>query len=214
LLAAIAAATTGSIAMARYAPTKRQNLLKHTTRQQIIELVEKQPAVTKSDLRTTLDCSWSTIHHHIGLLVKEGLVTKAMKGRNARFFSPEMAKPQLESMLVLTQGRNMEFAQVVMDSPGLMQSEVAHTTGLSRKVLRTNIQLMTKAGLVVESRHKGCCRYHPTSRLATVMQRIKEDGVADRPSNGHGYSEDVAADGRRNADAFRPDGTSRGGNFR
>lgn len=178
VLGAVTGLVVGVIGMASYAPTRKENLLRHSLRKRIMDLLENEPGLSKAQIQKRLGCSWSTLQHHARLLQKEQFITGVRVGHRTRFVAGAH-RDNAESLAVLMRGRTREFVKAVLSRPGLIQREATRDLDLSRKVLRRYVDRLTKAGLLQEVRDDGVCRYHPTNVLHRVVNDhlIFEDGA-------------------------------------
>ncbi len=181
LLAIFALLLSTGIGMVRYKPTQPENLLQHSLRLQIAELVEKRPGITKGDLQRALACPPTTIDYHLQLLDGARVIRTLRSGRSIRYFPTNMPSSQAQVMAALRQGRIMEFAQAVVKNPGMIQKEISTHLGMSRKVIASCVGKMADLGLIQQIHADGHCTYQSTAELNDVMAKLQMTNQEDEP---------------------------------
>lgn len=153
------------------------------TRQEIINTLQREPGLTKSQLCRRLQLSWGTISHHVALLEESRLVLrKPLHGRR-RLFLPSVS----EATVVLHElARNPLVPPLlahVRETPGIGIQALAKSMSVNRRIIRRHLDLLIKSGLMAQTRD-----YRPRFYL---IEQGRANGIIEmaagndpkRPSN-------------------------------
>ncbi len=142
----------------------------HPTRRRILAIVEAEPGITLTQLRSHVGCSWGTIHYHTQKLERQEQVRSEPVGRSRRFFLGSTSDDARRGVAALRTGRIRELVQAILDRPGAVQKELTGDLNLSRKVMRGYVDHLVDAGLVLERHHPRTRTYHPTDALHALLE--------------------------------------------
>ncbi len=136
------------------------------TRRRILETIRREPGITISNLCRRTEAGWGTVKYHLQILQRAGLVVSRSPGRDCLLFPQEYPRDELPVTEVLRRGRAASLAKAIAQSPGASQKELCARVNMTRKIIRTYVDMLTSAGLVVERRDSQFQRYYPDPRLA------------------------------------------------
>lgn len=141
------------------------------TRQEIINTLQREPGLTKSQLCRRLQLSWGTISHHIAILEQDrALVRKRVLG-SRRLFLPNVSE---DTAVLHELARNPLVPPLlasVRENPGIGIQALAASLSVNRRVIRRHLNLLIESGLMAQTRH-----YRP--RFYLVEQR-RANGIID-----------------------------------
>ncbi len=122
------------------------------TRQEIINTLQREPGLTKSQLCRRLQLSWGTVSHHVALLEKNHVIArKPLRGRR-RLFLPNVP----EATVVLHElARNPLVPCLlvrVRENPGIGIQALAVSLSVNRRIIRRHLDLLIESGLLAQTR--------------------------------------------------------------
>lgn len=153
-LVAAAAATAALLLLAPLAALfsriRKERLLGHPRRKEILDLVTAAPGLHQDDLRQRLDCSSSVIRHHVDKLVSGGLVVRRrVAGRVCHFLTGSTDVPKMDVHgLVACSERITAYLSFLRTRPGATATEVAKACGIAKATASYYLKKLTEAGLV------------------------------------------------------------------
>ena len=117
------------------------------TRRRILEAIERDPGVNKSDLARRLGHSWGTMSHHVQRLARQGHLRPFRDGRELLLYPAAVPRSRLRQLAALQGDVPVRILALLAQSERGVQ-ELAGLVGSSRKVVRRSLQHMDEAGLV------------------------------------------------------------------
>lgn len=162
----------------------------HPVARQILATVKDAPGSSVSEIGRRTGTPRGTVHYHVDLLAKAGLLRTISHGRERRLFPRELDRDLATSIALLRRGRVLELASAVVADPGLAQKDIARKTTMPRKTLRTYADLLTKERLMVEIDDARFRRYYPTPRMQRLVALLEEDAGTESPADGLAAAED------------------------
>jgi predicted transcriptional regulator len=138
-----------AIVVAIYSKIKRDRLLDHQTRQEIVDYLRENPGAYYSQIRKELGLAHGVLTHHINMLEQQELLFSKQDRSYRRFYLDGMYR---KGPIVV--GRQKEVLDVIRRVPGLSQSEIGRKLGIGRMIVSYHINALEDLGLV-EKRSSG-----------------------------------------------------------
>jgi predicted ArsR family transcriptional regulator len=121
------------------------------TRREILNTLEHEPGINKSELARRLHLSWGAIFHHVRLLETDGhLVRKNLYGWMGLYSAQTPRMGMLVRPLLRDQD-TIALLQLLQRHAGLRLQDVARLSPLTRKQIRRRLDHLHTAGLVDRS---------------------------------------------------------------
>lgn len=121
------------------------------TRQEILNTLQREPGLTKSQLCRLLQLSWGTISHHVALLEEDRLVVrKPLHGRR-RLFLPTMAEDAVAFHSLARTPLIPRLLAQVRERPGIGIQALATHLSVDRRLIRRNLDLLIESGLLAQT---------------------------------------------------------------
>jgi predicted transcriptional regulator len=118
------------------------------TRQEIVNLLSRQPGLNKSQLCRALGLAWGTVAHHVRLLEAEKRIVRQDLGGRKHLFVPGTQPQELALMVLLRQEPANRILDLLQDHPGLGIQDLSRSMSLSRKIVRRFLFSLERMGLV------------------------------------------------------------------
>lgn len=117
-----------------------EDLMQNANRAKIYHAIMRYPGSSFTDLRMLLGIKNGTLSHHLIKLEKEGVVRSKKIGIFRRFYPADGNVPKdLEEKII----------DVVLDNPGISQSNIAKRLEITRQVANYHINSLKKKGEVI-----------------------------------------------------------------
>lgn len=136
-----------------YAKIAKPQVLDHTRREEIIEMVRADPGVTASELAKHTGSGWGATLHHLETLVRHGFLLPVMFGGRRHYFTQDT--PARETRLLLAAKRDeaaAAFLDAVAARPGSTLGELGDLLGRKPSGLSRTGSRLAKEGLVTKRR--------------------------------------------------------------
>lgn len=139
------------------------------TRQEILNTLQREPGLTKSQLCRRLQLSWGTISHHVSLLEANRLVArKPLHGRR-RLFLPGTAEDAVAVHDLARSPLIPSLLTRVRENPGIGIQALATQLSVDRRLIRRNLDLLIESGLLAQTSH-----YRPKFYL---IEQARANGI-------------------------------------
>lgn len=121
------------------------------TRQRIMSLVEREPALSLGQLKVRTDLGWGALYHHLRRLEEGGLLRFVRAGKRRLVVSARGDTPDavLRAMAELHGRRAAQVARLVAEGRARDSEAVARELGISARAARYHLARLSRAGLVV-----------------------------------------------------------------
>lgn len=150
-------------ALPGYAKLRKQELLKHKVREDLVALVREDPGITPPELHRAVGGGWSTVVYHLSILEKNKLVSSLIDGRHKRFFPVDTTDWTKRGRLAaLKNARTKELFGLIAEEPGVVQKDLAQRTRLSAPSVMWHMRRLEGAGLIGRDKVGRHVRYYPT----------------------------------------------------
>lgn len=157
------------LAGAFYAKIARPQVLDHTRREEIIEMVRADPGATASELSKHLGSGWGATLHHLETLVRNGYLLPVMFGGRRHYFTSDT--PTRETRLLLAVRRDeaaAAFLDAVAARPGATLGELGDLLGRKASGLSRTGSRLVKEGLVTKRRDGMHVRFWATAIIGAA----------------------------------------------
>lgn len=118
------------------------------TRAEILNAVATTPGLTKSQLCRKIGLAWSTISHHIRVLESDGRLMRREIHGWTRMYVSSTPTLEMELMPLLRDNFIPQLLQELERRPGIGIQTLSATFGISRKVIRRQLNALVSAGAV------------------------------------------------------------------
>jgi predicted transcriptional regulator len=132
-----------------YSKIKKDKLLDHQTRQEIVDYLRENPGAYYSQIRKDLGLAHGVLTHHINMLEQQELLFSRQDRSYRRFYLDGMYR---KGPIVV--GKQKEVLDIIRRIPGLSQSEIGRKLGMGRMIVSYHINALEDLGLV-EKRSSG-----------------------------------------------------------
>ncbi|RLF68055.1 MAG: hypothetical protein DRN40_08005 [Thermoplasmata archaeon] len=120
---------------------EEEKILRNPNRQEIYEVIKKNPGITYSDLKSQLSVKNGTLSHHLTKLEKAGLIVSRKLGIYRRFYPAVGGRSPREI--------EEEIKRLLMEHPGMSQSGIASALNVTRQVINYHINKLLKKRQVI-----------------------------------------------------------------
>ena len=142
-----------------YTKLRKEKVLDDFTRGRIYGYITANPGEHYNSIKRALDLPNGTFAHHLSVLEKEGHIKSRTDSTLKRYYPMDMKVPSSEGTLKHTQVLIME---VIRDTPGISQREVAAVLGLSSSTVGYHVEGLIERGYVRKERRGMGLRYYVT----------------------------------------------------
>ncbi|MGQ0536246.1 MAG: winged helix-turn-helix transcriptional regulator [Methanobacteriota archaeon] len=151
-------------------------MLDHATRQELYDVILREPGVTLAELEGRTEISRTALLHHLRVLERHGLVIALRRGRCRHFFlngGPKSPEARL-AFTAIRNDRSEGIARLVRDRPGIVQKEICAVLSIAPSVAHWHLSRLLEGGLVDARRAGRFVRYFP----GRVWKEIEPSPVA------------------------------------
>lgn len=131
-----------------YFKLNRKKLMDNLNRKRLMDLISKEPGIHFKEILRELELKQGVVSHHINVLEKHDMIKSTQDGIYRRFYVYDQ---KIETKIFLTNIQEI-ILNVIMDRPGISQSQISKLVGKSKSVIHYNINIMKDAGLLVVER--------------------------------------------------------------
>ena len=142
-----------------YTKLRKEHILDDFTRGRILGYISANPGEHFNAIKRALDLPNGTFAHHLSVLEREGFVKSRTEGMYRRYYPMDMKVPSQGSGLKHTQTLIIE---VVRETPGISQKEVAAVLGLSNSTVGYHVEDLIAKGIIRKERRGMGVRYYVT----------------------------------------------------
>lgn len=168
--------------MVHYWPTQPENVLQHSLRKRIIELLQRTPPSTAKALQEELACSRGTVNHHLRILERCGHIKIIRACHQRMFFLPSLDAGQATALAMLRSGRTLEVLMNIRNRPGIAHGGLTQDLEVSRKMMRIYIDRLVATGLVRNEKAAKGFEYYPTRNVELVLKHLADaKGMNETP---------------------------------
>lgn len=147
-----------------YAKLRKERLLDHKTRDDILQHVRNNPGAHKNEIRKVLAIGLGTASHHLDVLERNGLLTSIKAGRRRCYFLHDRAgKGSHAFHAVLSTDATRRVYRHILDSPGIRQRMLAERLGVSQTAVIFHARKLIAVGAVEKTKAGREVGYRPSS---------------------------------------------------
>src|SRR5581483_5745226 len=158
---------TGGVAL--YSRLTRSSLLDNAHRDAVYKLIQETPGLNVSEIAQRTSLGWGTTVYHLDRLEREGFVAAERAGLSKRFFAVGLVDRETRRTTAqLKDGPRRDVAAVLLATPGITQSELAATLGMSASAASKQVTKLESAGLVRRERDWKTVRLFPGPALSAA----------------------------------------------
>jgi predicted transcriptional regulator len=131
-------------------PAHGNHVLDHPIRRGMMETISSRPGVTLGELRKLFPLGWGASYHHLGVLVRAGLIRTERIGRRL-VVTPVGALMDLKESRARAYLRNEIAARICADvfrHPGADVAGIAMRTGQTERAVYYHVRALIGLGLV------------------------------------------------------------------
>lgn len=152
-----------------------QTVLASTRRRTIVEIVEREPGITLSQLVRQLSSGWGSVHLHVAKLEDAGLIVRHRLGRRVMLFPAGGGVPAGMNMLAVLQGRTARrIAAAVAQGRGATVAELSEELDVTVRITYYHVKRLIAAGLVASGSSSRHIKLAATERLREALQAFPE----------------------------------------
>lgn len=141
------------------------------TRKEILNTLQREPGLTKSQLCRRLQLSWGTVSHHVSILEESrAILRKPLHGRR-RLFLPNISEETVVRHELARNPLVPPLLSNVRENPGIGIQALAASLSVDRRVIRRHLDLLIASGLMAQTRH-----YRPRFYL---VEQGRANGIID-----------------------------------
>ncbi|HLE48370.1 MAG TPA: winged helix-turn-helix transcriptional regulator, partial [Candidatus Thermoplasmatota archaeon] len=131
-----------------YARLQGEGVLSNSLRSRLLQLISKNPAITRSELHTAAGAGWSTVVYHLGILERHKLVVSYAKGRHRHFFARgHVGRGDWDTAAVLRNTLARSLLALLGKAPGLGRRELARRLGVTAPGVAWHLRRLLAVGL-------------------------------------------------------------------
>lgn len=119
-------------------------VLNHKTREQIYQLIQQRPGTYYRSIRQELDLNHGTLTHHLMRLERENLIRSHRDGLRVRFFPTSIGAIRTKALT----SQQIRILESVRARPGMTQTELALSLGMSRQAMHYHVDALRRASLI------------------------------------------------------------------
>ncbi len=136
-----------------YTKIKRDDVLDHFVRGQVYGYIKANPGEHYNSIKQALSLKNGTLMYHLKTLEREDYIKSVVDGRFRRFYPKEMKIPEPSDELVVKMNQiQRDILNIIKESPGISQKELAGRIGLSPPTVHYHVDIMAAARVVTVRR--------------------------------------------------------------
>jgi DNA-binding MarR family transcriptional regulator len=136
-----------------YTKIKKDDVLDHFVRGQVYGYIKANPGEHYNSIKKALSLKNGTLVYHLKTLEREEFIKSVSDGRFKRFYPKEMKVPEPAEEMVLRMNHiQHEILNIIRETPGISQKEIAARIGLSTPTVHYHINIMMSARAIMVRR--------------------------------------------------------------
>lgn len=148
---------------ALYTRLARPRLLQQEARARTYQLVADRPGIHASGVARHLGGGHGPAEYHLGVLVREGFLTRVVaKGFRRYFVTGKLPPDEMRAITAMHQRRGADALQLLAQRPGLTVGELAAALGVQPPAASKTVDALAAAGLVERRREGRAVRIFPS----------------------------------------------------
>jgi uncharacterized membrane protein/DNA-binding transcriptional regulator YiaG len=136
----------GLLFLPLYTKIKKDDVLDHFVRGQVYGYIKANPGEHYNSIKKALSLKNGTLIYHLKTLENGDFIKSVIDGRFKRFYPKEMKLPEPSDEIVLRMNHiQHEILNIIRETPGISQKEIAARIGLSTPTVHYHINIMMSA---------------------------------------------------------------------
>ena len=142
-----------------YVRIKREQVLTNINRNNIVDIIKKQPGIHFRDLMRSVGIREGVLAYHLNVLERDGFVKSMQMGQYRCFYSADK-KSEYKMKLSLMQ---QNILKLVSSEPGLTQSTISQKLNKNRMLVSYHARILEDAGLLSKESAGRSSLYYTTA---------------------------------------------------
>lgn len=144
----------------------------HHPRHRILEEVGSRPGMSITDLAGATGLGHTTVCHHLGVLLRRGLIARERWGGSVRIFPATFSRTQRALVALARAGRTGDVLRALAAQPRASPAALARELGLHRQAVQWHLARLEKAGVLRVDREHRPYRLALTIRPESVARLL------------------------------------------
>lgn len=162
----------GAVGLLLFTRLKRDKLLDHPSRAQIMEQVQERPGIHYNEVVRMLGTGNGAAEHHLKVLLDARLIKeRTTDGYRCFFPAHYYDNKAMDATITLRAGLARDIAAALVEAPGATIGELAAATGAPTRTVSYHIQRFRKVGLVEVRRRGRAYAVFPSGIATSVVHR-------------------------------------------
>jgi predicted transcriptional regulator len=156
-----------------YSKLRRENILDHTLRDQLVTLIEQNPGISQPLMQSQTRAGWSTLTYHLSILSSKSIVTSLRDGRHRRYFrTGAMDHGLLAGQAKLGNAGTRRVFDVIRSQPGIDRATLTRLMGLAKSSVSWHLDRLKEGSLVRTEPRGRRIAYFAADPAATADVRL------------------------------------------
>lgn len=141
-------------------------------RHRLVEYVHDRPGLSITDLAALTGLGHTTVCHHLGVLLRRGLVARERWGGAVRVFPATFSRTQRALVALSLAGRTAGVLRALAANPRATPATLARELGIHRQAVQWHLARLEKAGVIRVDRDHRPYRLTLTIRPEAVLRLL------------------------------------------
>jgi DNA-binding transcriptional ArsR family regulator len=142
-----------------YARVKGRELLDHEAREQILDMLKREPGLCFQQIQDRVGLAPGTTRWHLDKLASSDFITSDEDGRHTRFFPTGLDPGTRKAVVAMRDESRLALVRMIERNPDLSQSDLADATGLAQSTVSHHLGRLVDDGIVDKHRDGRAVRY-------------------------------------------------------
>ena len=148
--------------------------LDHKKRSRIYGCIRDRPGITAAEIARATGINRGTTRYHLSRLREAGLVSAVNRGGRVGYFQSGYDATSKTICCHLRNDTRREIFALLLDHPGITQSEIANEIEISRSAAAWHLQRLDADGCIASDRDGRAVRYALTDDALEVFEVLKQ----------------------------------------
>lgn len=153
-----------------YARVKGKELLEHEAREQILEILEREPGLCFQEIQERMGLAPGTTKWHLKKLEDSDFLTSTRDGRHTRYVPTGMDPNTLDAVLAVRDPSRLALVRMVQRNPGITQGDLATAAGLAQSTASHHLERLIEDGLIEKRRDGRSNRYYVRDEMTDPVR--------------------------------------------
>ncbi|WP_220682452.1 winged helix-turn-helix transcriptional regulator [Methanofollis formosanus] len=161
-----------------YRRASRQRPFDNPNRWQIFTCIRENPGISVAEVVAATGVSRGTVHYHLAHLQKRNIIHKNIEGNSIGYFAytNDFDVTEEHILMHLKNKTKKSLLSLLLETPGLSQSEVAEAIEVSRPTVCWHMERLIKDGVVESKKIEGRVRYRLTHDAWEMLEKERRSG--------------------------------------